>query len=175
MNRRSWTSVALLAAVLLPGCAGESAVDTGGGSGSGGGGGAGGSTLQPATYNASVNPALPPGYAIPDEMPYRWQAYLYDSGRWIPVGPPKATDGPAALMVINCNDPVMQDACRRHGSAMIQVTIDAVSPGPALLCSYKSGFQFRDDFYLNTPLGPISVAPVASSSQDPMNQGVCFP
>jgi hypothetical protein len=178
MNRRPWTPIALTAGMLLLACAGESplgAGDGGGSGGGGGGGGGGGPTLQPATYSASVNPTPPAGYTIPTEAPYRWQAYLYDNGAWVAVGRAQVTSDPSALMVIDCNDPVMGDACTAHRSAMIQVTIDATSPSPALLCSYKSGFQFRDDFFLNTPLGRMSVAPVATSSQDPGNQGVCFP
>lgn len=145
------------------------------GGGNGGDGGGGGSTLKPATYNASVNPTPPPGYTILGEAPYRWQAYLYDDGAWVAVGAPRATDTPSTPVVVDCNAPVVGDACTLHGSAMIQVTITEVSPGPALLCAYKSGFQFRDDFFLNTPLGTLSVAPAATSGQDPANQGICFP
>jgi hypothetical protein len=166
---------ALLAGCSLLACAQDSPVGSSDGDGSGDGGGGAGSTLEPATYNASVNPTPPPGYSILGEAPYRWQAYLYDNGTWVPVGHPQVTDSSATLVVIDCNGARTRDACTEHGSAMIQVTVTAVSPGPTLLCTYKSGFQFRDDFFLNTPLGNMSIAPVASSSQDPSNQGTCFP
>lgn len=173
MNGRPWIYGSLLAGILLFACSQDSPVGSSDGGGSGGGGG--GSTLAPATYNASVNPTLPPGYSILGEAPYRWQPYFFDNGAWVAVGHPQVTDSPSTLIVIDCNDPGIQDACTVHRSAMIQLTITAVSPGPALLCAYKSGFQFRDDFFLNTPLGAMSVAPVASSSQNPANQGICFP
>lgn len=90
------------------------------------------------------------------------------------MAPPQATDTPSTPVVTDCNDLGIQDACTVDRSAMIQVTITDVSPGPALLCGHKSGFQFCDDGFLNTPLGTLSVAPVATSSQDPANQGICF-
>ncbi|MEZ4413983.1 MAG: hypothetical protein R2910_13420 [Gemmatimonadales bacterium] len=173
MIGRSWLHRALLSAVFLLACSQDSPVGSSEGGGSGNGGG--NPTLNPATFKASVNPTIPPGYSIFGEMPYQWQAYFYADGAWVAVGHPQLTEDPSTLLVIDCNDPAIQDACTIHRSAMIQVTIRNVSPGPALLCGYKSGFRFYDDFLLSTPVGTLSVAPVASSSQDPMNQGTCFP
>ncbi len=177
MIGRPWLYGSLLAGILLLACSHDSLVGTdgGGGSGGGGGGGGGGSTLKPATFNASVNPIVPPGYSILGDAPYRWQAFVRYNGVWVAVGVPQVTESPSALLVIDCNDPGIQNACTLHRSAMIQVTIAEVSPGPALLCSYKSGFQFRDDFFLNTPLGHVDLAPAAVSSLDPANEGICFP
>lgn len=169
----SWLNRMLLASVLLLACSQDTPVGTRDGDGSGIGDED--PPLAPATFNASVNPTVPPGYSIVGEVPYQWQAYFYFDGAWVAAGQPQSTEGPAALLVIDCNDLDIQEACTVHRSAMIQLTIREVSPGPALLCAYKSGFQFRDDFLLNTPVGTMSLAPVASSSQDSLNQGICYP
>jgi hypothetical protein len=166
---------ALLAGALLLACSQDTPVETRGGDGGENGTGGANPTLNPATFKASVNPAPPPGYSIVGEVPYAWQAYVYLDSAWVAVGRPWLTEGPAATLVIDCNDPAIQEACTIHRSAMIQVTIRTVSPGPALLCAYKSGFRFYDDFLLNTPVGTLSLAPVAASSQDSLNQGICYP
>jgi len=172
MVRRSWIGVAALVGVLL-GCAGDPPLGTN--VGGGGGEGGGDPTLNPARFTATVNPTPPPGYRILDEAPYQWQAYFYDDGAWVAAGRPQVTDAPRTVLVIDCNDPGIRDACLEHRSAMIQVTVTRVSPGPALLCAYKVGFQFLDDFLLNTPVGTLSLAPAASSGLDPANRGTCFP
>jgi hypothetical protein len=125
--------------------------------------------------NASVNPAPPAGYCIFGSQPYQWQAYVYYNNAWVAVGSPQTSDGPSTLLEVDCNDVAMHDGCTLHRSALIQVSITKVEPGPALLCAYKSGFDWYDDFVLNTPLGTLSLAPVASSTQDPANAGFCFP
>jgi len=173
MTARPWLPVPLLAGLFLLACTPESYLGTTGGGEVDNAGG--GPPLKPATFTASVNPTPPPGYSILDEAPYQWQAYVYFDGAWVAVGHPRLTDAPSVRLVIDCNDPGIHDACTVHRSALIQVTVTRVSPGPALLCGYKSGFQFLDDFLLSTPIGPLSLAPVASSSQDPANQGTCFP
>jgi hypothetical protein len=175
MLRRYWLHHALFASTLLLACSQDTPVETRGGDGGEGGTGGANPTLSPATFKASVNPGSPPGYSIEGEVPYAWQAYVYLDSAWVAVGRPWSTEGPAATLVIDCNDPAIQDACTIHRSAMIQVTIRNVSPGPALLCAYKSGFRFYDDFLLNTPVGILSLAPVAASSQAPQNQGICYP
>jgi len=173
VTRRSWRHASLLVGGFLLACAHDSLVSTSGGNGTDGGGQP--PALKPATFSASVNPTLPAGYSLSGETPYRWQAYLYYDGAWVALANPQATSEPTTVLMIDCNDPAIHDACTLHLSAMIQVTITNVEPGPTLLCGYKSGFQFRDDFLLNTPVGNLSVAPAASSSQDPLNQGSCFP
>lgn len=163
----------VLAASLLLACAAGSPVADSGGNGNGGGDPA--PLLKPATFTASVNPTAPAGYSIAGETPYQWQAYVYYAGAWVAVGGRQSTAAPSATLVIDCNDPVLQDGCTLHRSAMIQLTVSSAVPGPVLLCAYKSGFQFRDDFLLSTPLGNLNLAPVASSSNDPRNEGTCFP
>jgi hypothetical protein len=168
-----WCKFVLLPAVpLFVACTTPS--DHSGSPGGGGGGGGGGSTLEPATYNASVNSTLPPGYSIYGIQPYQWQAYVYING-WVPADGPKYSMGPSAVLNVDCNGPVMTDACTSHLPGMIQVAVITVLPGPTRLCAYKSGFRLADGLLLNTPLGNLAVAPVASSSQDPANAGVCYP
>ena len=163
------------AGLLLLACSNHDFVASGGGGGGSGGGGGGGSTLEPMEFDASVNPTAPAGYSISDEQSYEWQAYIRYSNAWVAVGSPQSSGGLSAHLVIDCNDPGMHDACTLHRSGVIQVTVTQVSPGPARLCAYKSGFQWHDGLLLSTPLGTLSLAPVASSSQDPANLGVCYP
>ncbi len=174
MVRRSWLRGPLPAAFLLLACSNTDSLGSGGGNGGGGGGG-GGQALEPAKFNASVNPTSPAGYSIAGEQPYEWQAYIRYSDTWVAVGSPQISAGPAAYLAIDCNDPGMHDACTLHLSGLIQVAVTQVSPDPARLCAYKSGFQWHDGLLLNTPLGSLGVAPVASSSQDPANAGICYP
>jgi len=168
----AWGLLPLAGAFLLA-CASELPVGHTGGSG--GDTGDPDPALQPATFTASVNPTPPPGYTISGDAPYRWQAYFYFEGAWVPAGPSRVTIDPAAVLVIDCNDPDLLDSCTVHRSAMITVTVAQVAPGPALLCGYKSGFRLRDDFLLSTPIGTMSLAPATSSGQDPLNQGICYP
>lgn len=173
MSRRFRLSRAMLLGILLLSCSPETplgSVDDGGT-----GTGSGNPTLHPATFRASVNPDPPPGFQILGEAPFQWQAFFYHEGAWVAAGPPRFTETPATRLVINCNDPALLDACTLHRQAMIQVTVRDVSPGPTLLCAYKSGFAYYDDFLLSTPVGTLSVAPAATTGQDPANQGTCFP
>ncbi|HXW96857.1 MAG TPA: hypothetical protein VEI47_04665 [Gemmatimonadales bacterium] len=160
--------------ILLLACAGTDSLGNGGGGGSGGGGES--PTLAPMEFDASVNATPPAGYTIAsDEQPYSWQAYVRYGDAWIAEGSPQHSAAPAAHLVIDCNDPAMHDACTLHLPGLIQVTVTDVSPSPARLCAYKSGFLWRADLLLNTPAGSLVLAPVASSSQDPANQGACYP
>ncbi|HTS89398.1 MAG TPA: hypothetical protein VMG41_12975 [Gemmatimonadales bacterium] len=174
MTWRSSLCGPLSLGVLLLACATNDSLGSWGGSAGGGGGGAR-PALEPMEFNASVNTTLPAGYSISDEQPYQWQAYIRYGDAWVPVGSSQTSDGPAADLVIDCNASQMHSACTLHLSGMIQVTVTRVSPGPARLCAYKSGFLWHDDLLLNTPLGDMSLAPVASSSQDPANEGICYP
>ena len=165
---RSWLAGPLSAGFLLLACSNGDPVGSGGGRGGGGG-----PTLEPAEFNASVNPTPPAGYSISEE-PYVWQAYIRYGDAWVAVGGPQASLGPSARLVIDCNDPGMHDACTLHRSGLIQVAVTQVSPGSVRLCAYKSGFQWYDGLLLNTPLGSLGLAPAASSSQDPANAGICY-
>ena len=171
---RSWLRGPLSAGIPLLACSNDDSVGSGGGGGGGGGDG-GDPTLEPAEFNASVNSTPPAGYSISDQQPYEWRAYIRYDDAWVPVGRPQSSGGPSAYLVIDCNDPGMHDACTVHRPGLIQVAVTQVSPGSARLCAYKSGFQWYDGLLLNTPLGSLSVAPVASSSQDPANAGICYP
>jgi hypothetical protein len=171
MRWRSWLCGPLPAALLLLACSSGDFVANEGGNGGGGGG----STLEPMEFNASVNPAAPAGYSIYGEQAYEWQAYIRYSDAWVAAGAPQTSAGLPVHLVIDCNDPGMHDACTLHLSGLIQVTVTQVSPGPARLCAYKSGFLWHDGLLLNTPVGSLSLAPVASSSQDPANRGICYP
>ncbi len=175
MAWRSCLSGPLSAGFLLLACSNNDSFGSGGAGGGGGGGGGGVPALEPAEFVASVNPTTPPGYSISAELPYRWQAYIRYGDAWVPVGSPQATSDVSADLVIDCNDPDLHDACTLHLSGLIQVAVTQVSPGPARLCAYKSGFLWHDGRLLYTPVGSLGVAPVASSSQDPGNAGICYP
>jgi hypothetical protein len=69
----------------------------------------------------------------------------------------------------------MHGACTQHLPGLIEVSVTQVTPGPARLCAYKSGFLWHDGRLLFTPLGSLEVAPVASSILDPGNAGICYP
>lgn len=169
MGWRSWLCGPLSAGLLLLACSNTTS------SAVGGGGGGGGSTLQPMQFNASVNPTLPPGYSMSDDQSYQWQAYIRYGNAWVAAGGPHTSVGLTTHLVIDCNDPGMHDACTLHLPGLIQVAVTQVSPGPARLCAYKSGFQWYDGLLLNTPVGSLGLAPVTSSSEDPGNVGVCYP
>jgi hypothetical protein len=163
---------ALSAALLLLACASGGPADS---VGSGDGGGSGGPPLEPMEFNASVNPTAPAGYTIAGEQSYRWQAYVRYNDAWLAVGTPEATTDVSADLVIDCNDPALHGACTKHLPGLVQVAVTQVSPGPARLCAYKSGFLWHDGLLINTPVGSLEVAPVASSSLDPGNAGICYP
>ncbi len=172
---RFWLSGSLCAACLLLACSNSYPMGSGGGGGGGSGGSGGGPTPAPAEFNASVSPTLPAGYAISGAQPYEWQAFIRYNAAWVAVGSPHTSRGPAAYLVIDCNDPGIHDACTVHLPGLIQVTVTQVTPSPARLCAYKSGFRWLGGLLLNTPVGTLSLAPVASSSQDPANAGICYP
>lgn len=169
-----WCEIVLLPVVpLFVACAAPND-HNGSSGGGGGGGGGGGSTPEPATFNASVNSTLPPGYSIVGIRPYQWQAYVYNNG-WVPANGPQYSSEPSTVIDVDCTAPAMTTACTSHLPGMIQVSVIDVLPGPTRLCAYKSGFRFFDGLLLNTPLGNLAVAPAAPSSQDPANAGVCYP
>lgn len=171
---RDWLCGSLSTGFLLLACSNSDPIGSGGGGG-GGGGDDGGRTLEPAEFNAYVEPALPAGYSISDETIYEWQAYIRYSDAWVAAGSPQTSGGPSVHLVIDCNDPGMHDACTLHRSGFVQVAVTWVLPGPVRLCAYKSGFLWRDGVLWNIPLGSLRVAPVVSSSQDPANAGICYP
>lgn len=142
--------------------------------GSGDGGGGVGPPLEPAEFNASVNPGPPPGYTIASEQSYRWQAYIRYADAWVPAGSSQATTGLTADLVIDCNAPAMHHACTLHLPGLILLSVTQVTPS-ARLCAYKGGFLWHDGRLLNTPVGTLEVAPAASSSLDPANAGICYP
>lgn len=165
---RAWRTVALF---LLAGCAGRDAT---GHSGSDGNGGGTPPPLEPAEFSASANPTPPAGYTIASEQSYKWQAYIRYADAWVAVGSPQSTADVTADLVIDCNTPEMHDACTLHLPGLILLSVTQVTPS-ARLCAYKGGFLWHDGLLLFTPVGSLGVAPVAASSLDPGNAGICYP
>ncbi len=169
MIRRQGRVRRSVAVFLLIGCAGKGTTDP-----AGPGGGGPPLPLEPAEFNASVNPTPPAGYTIANEQSYRWQAYIRYADAWVPVGNSMATADVSADLVIDCNAAEMHNACTLHLPGLILLSVTQVTPS-ARLCAFKSGFLWHDGRLLYTPVGSLEVAPVATSSLDPGNAGICYP